>query len=126
MLQHSESLLGRVSQQLYNLEKRDWELWTIISITGVLVSLGIFAIALPGSLQTGENVHFEITISRPLAIGLVVLIALLNTYLVSRRLEVRRLRERIISDTLQRQIIGVRSMICSAGSSAMPEDRKCH
>lgn len=30
----SESLLVRVSQQLYNLEKRDWELWTIVSLTG--------------------------------------------------------------------------------------------
>jgi diguanylate cyclase (GGDEF)-like protein len=105
MLRHTESLLGRVSQQLYNLEKRDWELWAIISITGILVSLGIFAIALPGAFLTNDNVHFEVTISRPLAIGLVVLVALLNTYLVSRRMEVRRLREKIISETLQRQII---------------------
>lgn len=105
MFRANESLLGRVSQQLCNLEKRDWELWTIVSITGMLASLAILAIALPSAFLKGNSVHFEITISRPLAVGLVVLVALLNTYLVGRRLEVRRLREKIISETLQRQII---------------------
>jgi diguanylate cyclase (GGDEF)-like protein len=101
----TESLLGRVSQQLYNLEKRDWELWSIISLTGILVSLGMLVIALPSAFLKNNNVHFEITVSRPLAIGLVVLVALLNTYLVGRRMEVRRLREKIISETLQKQLI---------------------
>ena len=105
MYRPTESLLGRVSQQLYSLEKRDWELWTIVSITGILVSLVILVIALPSAFLKNNNVHFEITISRPLAVGLVVLVALLNTYLVGRRLEVRRLREKIISETLQKQII---------------------
>jgi len=31
------------------------------------------------------NIHFEITVSRLLVLGLVALLALLNTYLVSRR-----------------------------------------
>ena len=105
MLRPTENLLGRVSQQLCNLEKRDWELWTIISITGILVTLAISAIALPGAFLSNKNVHFEITVSRPLAVGLVVLVVLLNTYLVGRRMEVRRLREKIISETLQKQII---------------------
>jgi len=39
------------------------------------------------------NVHFEVTVSRPLAVGLIALLVLLNTYLVSKRLELRRLRE---------------------------------
>jgi len=37
--------------------------------------------------------------------ALFVLLALLNTYLVSNRFEVRRLREQLISTTLQNQII---------------------
>lgn len=101
----SESPLARVSQQLYSLERRDWELWAIISVTGVLASLAILAIALPGALFTNDKVHFEITVSRPLAVGLAVLVALANTYLVGKRLEVRRLREEIISETLQKQQI---------------------
>lgn len=105
MYRPTESLLGRVSQQLYNLEKRDWELWTIVSVTGILVSLGTLAIAIPSALVKHDSVHFDITVSRTLAVGLVVLVALLNTYLVGRRLEVRRLREEIISNTLQKQVI---------------------
>jgi len=101
----TESLLSRVTQQLYKLERRDWELWAIISITGVLASLAIFAIALPGAFLRNNSVHFEITISRPLAVGLLVLVALLNTYLIGKRLEVRRLREEIISNILQKQVI---------------------
>lgn len=101
----SDSLFVRVSQQLYSLEKRDWELWTIVSLTGVLVSLGIFATALPTAFLKNETVHFELSVSRSLAVGLVVLIALLNTYLVGKRLEVRRLREEIISNALQKQVI---------------------
>ncbi len=104
MYRATESLLGRVSQQLYNLEKRDWELWTIVSGTGILVSLGMLAIAIP-SARLRNAVHFDMTISRPLTVGLVVLIALLNAYLVGRRLEVRPLREEIISHTLQKQLI---------------------
>lgn len=105
----SEGLLVRVSQQLYSLEKRDWELWTIVSVTGVLVSLGIFVIALPTAFLKQENVRFEISVSRSLAVGLVVLVALLNTYLVGKRLEVRRLREQIISAALQKRVIEQKS-----------------
>ena len=105
MYRPTESLLRRVSQQLYNLEKRDWELWTIVSVTGILVSLGILAIALPSAFLKNGSVYFDMTVSRPLAVGLVVLVALLNTYLVGRRREVRRLREEIIFNTLQKQVI---------------------
>jgi len=101
----SESLLAKVSQQLRKLEKRDWELWTIISLTGVLASFTILAITLPSTFLTNDSFHFEVTISRSLAGGLVVLVLLLNTYLVGKRLELRRLREEIISNTLQKQVI---------------------
>ena len=105
MYRTTESLLGRVSLQLCKLEKRDWELWTIISATGILASLGISALILPSAFLKDGSVHLEVTVSRPLAIGLVVLLALLNTYLFERRMEIRRLREQIISGTLQRQAI---------------------
>jgi hypothetical protein len=40
MLTQSKSQLARVTRQLSHLEKRDWELWAIVSITGILVSGG--------------------------------------------------------------------------------------
>ena len=104
MFKHSESALARVSQNLMRLEKRDWELWTIVTVTGVLVSTGLLAILFRAAFKD-DTVHFEITVSRPLVIGLSILLALLNTYLVTKRFEVRRLREQLISSTLQNQVI---------------------
>ena len=105
MERSSDNLLSRVTVQLCKLEKRDWELWTIISITGMLASLAILVIALPSAFLSNSSLRFEITISRPLAVGLVVLVSLLNTYLIGKRMELRHLREEIISTTLQKQVI---------------------
>jgi diguanylate cyclase (GGDEF)-like protein len=103
VLSQSESALARVSQQLSRLEKRDWELWAIVSLTGILVSVGLLAVLFHAAFKD-DAVHFEITVSRPLVIGLFVLLALLNTYLVTKRFELRRLREQLISSTLQNQV----------------------
>jgi diguanylate cyclase (GGDEF)-like protein len=100
----TESILAQVSQQLSQLEKRDWELWVIVSLAGVLVAAGLLAILLPAAFMKQDNVHFEITVSRQLVVGLIVLLALLNTYLVTRRLELRRVREKLISTTIQNEL----------------------
>jgi diguanylate cyclase (GGDEF)-like protein len=88
-----------------SLKKRDWELWAIVSITGVLVSAALLAILFHAAFLKSSAIQFELTVSRPLAIGLFVLIALLNSYLVAKRFEVRRLREQLISSTSQNQVI---------------------
>lgn len=105
MSKPSQSLLSSVNQQLWKLERRDWELWTIVSLTGALVSLGMLAIIMPSAFLKETGFRFEVSASRPLAVGLAVLLTLLNTYLIARRMEVRRLREEIISQTLQKQMI---------------------
>jgi diguanylate cyclase (GGDEF)-like protein len=105
MYRQTESVLARVGQQLSQLEKRDWELWLIVSLTGVLVATGLLAILFPAAFLKQDNVHFEFTVSRPLAVGLIALLALLNTYLVSKRLEIRRVREELISSTIQRELV---------------------
>jgi len=105
MYKQTESVLARVSQQLSQLEKRDWELWVIVSLTGVLVSAGLLAIVFPAAFLKQDNVHFEVTVSRPMAVGLIALLALLNTYLVSKRLELRRVREKLISSTIQQELV---------------------
>ena len=97
--EQSESILAQVSHQLSQLEKRDWELWVIVCLAGVLVGAGLLALIFPAAFLKQDNVHFEITVSRQLVVGLMVLLALLNTYLVTRRLELRRLREKLISST---------------------------
>jgi diguanylate cyclase (GGDEF)-like protein len=105
MYRQTESVLARVGQQLSQLEKRDWELWVIVSLTGVLVATGLLAILFPAAFLKQDNIHFELTVSRPLAVGLIALLVLLNTYLVSKRLEIRRVREELISSTIQRELI---------------------
>lgn len=105
MYKQTESVLVRVGQQLSRLERRDWELWVIVSLTGVLVGSGLLAILFPAAFLKEENVHFEVTVSKPLAVGLIALLVLLNTYLVSKRLEIRRVREELISSTIQRELV---------------------
>jgi diguanylate cyclase (GGDEF)-like protein len=106
---HSQSILAQVSHELARLERRDWELWLIVSLTGVLAGAGLLAIVLPGAFLKPDNVHFEITVSRQLVVGLVVLLALLNTYLVTRRMELRHLREKLISTTIQNELVRLQS-----------------
>ncbi len=105
MHNQTESVLARVSQQLSQLEKRDGELWLIVSLTGLLVGAGLCAVLFPAAFLKQGNIHFELTVSRPLVLGLVVLLTLLNTYLVSRRMELRRLREELISRTIQQELV---------------------
>lgn len=106
---HSGSVLANVNSELSKLEKRDWELWWIVSVTGIIVGSGLLATLLPAAFLKTENLHFEITVSRQLVVGLMVLLILLNTYLVSRRIELRRLRERMISSTIQNELVRLQS-----------------
>ena len=102
MQRQTETVLARVSQQLSQLEKRDGELWLIVSLAGLLVGAGLLAVLFPAAFLKQGNIHFEITVSRPLVLGLVALLILLNTYLVSKRMEFRRLREQL--SRLERQV----------------------
>jgi hypothetical protein len=75
----SESVLARVSRELSQLEKRDWELWLIVSVAGVLIGIGFIALLLPAALLTQGNFRFDITVSKQLVIALATLLVLLNT-----------------------------------------------
>jgi diguanylate cyclase (GGDEF)-like protein len=105
----ADSVLSRVSSQLRALEKRDWELWFIVSGTGVLIGAGFIALAYPSAILHEGSLHFEIDVSRELFVSLVALLILLNTYIISRRLELRRTREMVISTTIQSELIRLQS-----------------
>ena len=106
---NSDSVISKVSQQLSALEKRDWELWLIVSGTGILVGAGFVALAFPAAILREGNLHMEFDVSRELFISLIALIILLNTYVISRRLELRRTREMVISTTIQSELIRLQS-----------------
>jgi len=105
----SGSILANINGELSKLERRDWELWWIVSATGILMGCGLLAMLVPAAFTKTESLHFDITVPRQLVIGLMVLLILLNTYLVSRRLELRRLRQRMISSTIQNELVRLQS-----------------
>jgi diguanylate cyclase (GGDEF)-like protein len=104
-----ESVLANVSRELSLLEKRDWELWLIVSFTGVLVGIGFLALLFPAAFVKQGSFHFELTVSKSLVFGLTALLTLMNTYVVTRRLELRKLRERLISSTIQNELVRLQS-----------------
>ena len=105
----SDNILANVVGELAKLEKRDWELWWIVCATGILLACGFIAILVPAAFMKNENLHFEITVSRQLVIGLMVLLILVNTYLVSRRMDLRRLQQRMVSSTIQNELVRLQS-----------------
>src|SRR6202049_3259487 len=105
MHHQTEGVLARVIQHLSHLEKRDGELCLIVSLAGFLVGAGLVAILFPAAFLKQGGIHFEITVSRTLVLGLMLLLALLNTYLVTRRLEIRRARRELISRTIQQEVL---------------------
>lgn len=105
----TESVLAKVSRQLAAIEKRDLELWMIVLVTGILVGSGLLALAFPAAFLKQGNVHVEINVSRELYLGLVALLILFNTYVISKRIELRRTRESVISGAMQNELIRLQS-----------------
>jgi diguanylate cyclase (GGDEF)-like protein len=105
----SDNVLANVNRELRKLEKRDWELWLIVTATGILMAAGLLAVLLPSAFLKPGSLHFEITVSKELACGLLVLLTLANTYIISRRVEFRHLRQKMISTAMQNELIRLQS-----------------
>jgi diguanylate cyclase (GGDEF)-like protein len=105
----SDSVVANVNRELRKLDKRDWELWLVVTATGVLASAGLLAVLLPAAFLKSGSLHLEITVSKELACGLFVLLTLANTYIVSRRIEFRQLRQKVISTAMQNELIRLQS-----------------
>jgi hypothetical protein len=129
MLKPRERSVARISRPRSRLEKRDWELWVVVSLTGIVVSAGLLAILV------GAALRLEITVSRSLIIGLFVLLALLNSYLLTKRLPLRRVRAPLILTTLEwdpgsdhpqlrRRLAPGQSQIPEPSSAPQPEAEK--
>ena len=102
-------MLARVSGQLAAIEKRDWELWMIVTLSGIVVGAGLLALTFPSAFLSGDRLRMEIEVSRELFLGLVALLILFNTYIITRRLELRKTREALISTALQGGLVRLQS-----------------
>lgn len=107
--EQNESVLAKVSRQLAAIEQRDWELWVIVVGTGMLVGAGLIALTYPAALLKQGNVHMEINVSKELFLGLVALLVLFNTYIISRWIELRRTRQVVIASAIQNELLRLQS-----------------
>jgi diguanylate cyclase (GGDEF)-like protein len=105
----SESVIAKVSQQLSAIEKRDWELWIIVAVTGIVVGAGLVALLYPAAILQGGNVHLELRVPREFLVALAAVLILFNMYMITRRMELRRTRERVISGSIQNELIRLQS-----------------
>lgn len=107
----SESVIAKVSGQLAAIEKRDWELWLIVTLSGIIAGVGLLALAFPAAFMSSEKLRMEIEVSRELFLGLVALLILFNTYVITRRLELRKTRQVLVSTALQSELSLLQSFI---------------
>jgi diguanylate cyclase (GGDEF)-like protein len=105
----SSSLLANLSQQLAGIEKRDGELWFILISITVMVAGCLLLVLFPATFLKGGSFHVEISVSKEIFFGLIALIALANAYVVSRRFEYRKVRQQLISTTIQNELIRLQS-----------------
>lgn len=105
----TDSLAAKLTQELSRLEKSDWELWLIVVMSGVVGGCTLLCILFPSTfLHTGEA-HFEVTVSRRLFFVVLTLLILLNTYVATRRAELRRLRRKVVATTIQSELVRLES-----------------
>ena len=105
----SESVLSRVSEQLSALEKRDWQMWLIVAGTGILVGSTLLALLFPAAMMNQESLHIDLRIPREVFVGTAALLLIFNTYMITKRLELRRLREKVISTSIQNELVRLQS-----------------
>lgn len=105
----SSSLLASLSQQLAAIEKRDAELWLILVSIGAMVAGCLLLVLAPAAFLREGHFHFELTISRQVFFALIAVLTLANAYIVSRRFQYRKVRQQMISTTIQNELIRLQS-----------------
>lgn len=103
------SVLSRVTAQMAALEKRDSELWIIVVLTSTLVAAGLLLVIAPSVFSRSGDLHFEVRVPKEMFLSLVALIALVNVYLVTQRMTLRRTRQALISSSIQGELTRLQS-----------------
>jgi len=100
-----QSLLTTVSEQMNALERRDWQIWLVSAGAGILLGIGLLGLLFRAAFLEHGLLRLDLTVSPQLFFGLVAVLILFNTYLISKRLELRRTRQLIISTTIQSELV---------------------
>lgn len=105
----SRSLLAKVNEQMTALERRDWELWMVAAGAGTLVGIGLLGLMFRAALLEHGMLHLNMAVSPEMLFGLAALLILFNTYIINRRVQLRRARGQLISTTIQSELIRLQS-----------------
>jgi diguanylate cyclase (GGDEF)-like protein len=105
-----DNLAAKLTQEVSRLEKRDGELWLIVAISGIVGGCTLLCILFPSTFLQPGAVHLEITVSRRLFFAVLTLLILLNTYVASRRAELRRVRRTLVATTIQSELVRLQSL----------------
>lgn len=103
------SLLASLSQQLAAIEKRDAELWIILLSIGAMVAGCLLVVLFPATFMKSGYFRFEVSVNKEVFFGLIALLTLANGYIVSRRFQYRKVRQQLISATIQNELIRLQS-----------------
>lgn len=107
----SETLLSSLSGQLAQIEKRDWELWLVVLVTCAVVGLGMLALLAPTTFLKGGQLRIELQVSKELFFALIAILVIFNLYVMSRKFELRRTRQKLVSVTVQNELTRLQSFI---------------
>jgi diguanylate cyclase (GGDEF)-like protein len=100
-----QSLLSTVSEQLIALEKRDWEVWVISAGAGIALGIGILGLLFRAAFLQHGMLHMDVAVSPEIFFGFVAVLLVYNIYVFNRRLQLRRIREQVISTTIQNELV---------------------
>jgi diguanylate cyclase (GGDEF)-like protein len=104
-----QSLLATVSEQMIELEKRDWHVWLISAGVGIAIGIGILALLFRAAFLQNGLLHMNVAVSPQFFFGFVAILVLYNAYVLNRRLQLRRTREQVISTTIQSELVRLQS-----------------
>jgi diguanylate cyclase (GGDEF)-like protein len=104
-----DNLAAKLTQELSRLEKRDWELWLIVLITGIVGGCTLLCVMFSSSFLQAGDVHLELTITRRLFLFVLTLLILLNTYVATRRVASRQVRRKLVATAIQSEIVRLQS-----------------
>jgi len=104
-----QSLLATVSEQMTALEKRDWEVWLVSAGVGILFGIAVLAILFRAAFLQHGTLRLNIAVSPVFFFGFVAILVLFNIYVISKRLQLRRTRQQVISTTIQSELVRLQS-----------------
>ncbi len=90
-----------LNRELHKVSSRDWQLWSILLLTVVVLAVGFLALILPNLLWKAQPFQVNTAYLPQLFTGFIVLIFLFNVYLLDQKRRLNATRQKLIRRLLQ-------------------------